>query len=129
MSVTAPEIMNETQTFSAAGRSPSPNRTVPQDEKRPCGSWRSQGKLSQNEAVLDPGLVAMAATTMAETVTFEKVAAETASAETASTGTVISETETWRDGSVRIGIHTSIAGDIAGSLESARKLGCNALQI
>ena len=35
----------------------------------------------------------------------------------------------WCDGSVRIGIHTSIAGDIAGALESARKLGCNALQI
>jgi deoxyribonuclease IV len=35
----------------------------------------------------------------------------------------------WCDGSMRIGIHTSIAGDIAGSLESARKLGCNALQI
>src|SRR5579872_524249 len=35
----------------------------------------------------------------------------------------------WRDGSVRIGIHTSIAGGFAGSLESARKLGCNALQI
>jgi deoxyribonuclease IV len=36
---------------------------------------------------------------------------------------------TWCDGSIRIGIHTSIAGDIAESLESARKLGCNALQI
>ena len=35
----------------------------------------------------------------------------------------------WCDGSVRIGIHTSIAGDITGALESARKLGCNALQI
>src|SRR6202521_6169798 len=35
----------------------------------------------------------------------------------------------WRDGSVRIGIHTSIAGGFAGSLESAQKLGCNALQI
>ena len=35
----------------------------------------------------------------------------------------------WRDGSVRIGIHTSIARGFAGSLESARKLGCNALQI
>src|ERR1700730_8483254 len=33
------------------------------------------------------------------------------------------------NGSVRIGIHTSIAGDITGALESARKLGCNALQI
>lgn len=35
----------------------------------------------------------------------------------------------WRDGSVRIGIHTSIASGFAGSLESAAKLGCNALQI
>jgi deoxyribonuclease IV len=35
----------------------------------------------------------------------------------------------WRDGSVRIGIHTSIASGFAGSLESASKLGCNALQI
>ena len=35
----------------------------------------------------------------------------------------------WRDGSVRIGIHTSIAHGFAGSLESASKLGCNALQI
>jgi deoxyribonuclease-4 len=35
----------------------------------------------------------------------------------------------WCDGSVRIGIHTSIAGDIVNSLESAKKLGCNALQI
>jgi deoxyribonuclease IV len=35
----------------------------------------------------------------------------------------------WRDGSTRIGIHTSIAADITSSLESARKLGCNALQI
>jgi deoxyribonuclease-4 len=35
----------------------------------------------------------------------------------------------WRDGSVRIGIHTSIADSFAGSLESASKLGCNALQI
>jgi deoxyribonuclease-4 len=35
----------------------------------------------------------------------------------------------WRDGSVRIGIHTSIAGGFAGSLESASKLGCNAVQI
>jgi deoxyribonuclease-4 len=35
----------------------------------------------------------------------------------------------WMDGSVRIGIHTSIAGDIAGALDIARKLGCNALQI
>jgi deoxyribonuclease IV len=35
----------------------------------------------------------------------------------------------WRDGSVRIGIHTSIAAGFAGSLESASKLGCNSLQI
>jgi deoxyribonuclease-4 len=39
------------------------------------------------------------------------------------------ELPAWCDGSIRIGIHTSIAGDIAESLESARKLGCNALQI
>ena len=39
------------------------------------------------------------------------------------------QTPAWRDGSVRIGIHTSIAQGFAGSLESARKLGCNALQI
>jgi deoxyribonuclease IV len=35
----------------------------------------------------------------------------------------------WMDGSVRIGIHTSIAGSYLNALESARKLGCNALQI
>src|SRR6202051_1206133 len=35
----------------------------------------------------------------------------------------------WQDGSFRIGIHTSIAGDIAGALDSASKLGANALQI
>jgi deoxyribonuclease-4 len=35
----------------------------------------------------------------------------------------------WKDGSFRIGIHTSIAGDIAGSLEIAHGLGANALQI
>jgi deoxyribonuclease-4 len=33
------------------------------------------------------------------------------------------------DGSFRIGIHTSIAGRLTQSLEIARKLGCNALQI
>jgi deoxyribonuclease-4 len=33
------------------------------------------------------------------------------------------------DGSFRIGIHTSIAGDITGALDSAAKLGANALQI
>jgi deoxyribonuclease-4 len=35
----------------------------------------------------------------------------------------------WRDGSLRIGIHTSIAKSYLQALESARKLGCNALQI
>jgi deoxyribonuclease IV len=35
----------------------------------------------------------------------------------------------WKDGSVRVGIHTSIAGDITGSLEIAHGLGANALQI
>jgi deoxyribonuclease-4 len=35
----------------------------------------------------------------------------------------------WMDGSVRIGIHTSIAGSYLNALEIARKLGCNALQI
>ena len=35
----------------------------------------------------------------------------------------------WQDGSLRIGIHTSIAGDIAGALDIASKLGANALQI
>jgi deoxyribonuclease-4 len=35
----------------------------------------------------------------------------------------------WMDGSLRIGIHTSIAGNYLNALESARKLGCNALQI
>jgi len=35
----------------------------------------------------------------------------------------------WMDGSVRIGIHTSIAGDITSSLEIAYQLGANALQI
>ncbi len=36
---------------------------------------------------------------------------------------------TWMDGSLRIGIHTSIAGGYNNALESAHKLGCNALQI
>jgi deoxyribonuclease IV len=36
---------------------------------------------------------------------------------------------TWMDGSLRIGIHTSIAGGYSNALESAHKLGCNALQI
>jgi deoxyribonuclease-4 len=35
----------------------------------------------------------------------------------------------WMDGSLRIGIHTSISGSYVNALESARKLGCNALQI
>jgi deoxyribonuclease IV len=35
----------------------------------------------------------------------------------------------WMDGSVRIGIHTSIAGSYSNALESAKKLGANALQI
>src|SRR5467141_3742318 len=35
----------------------------------------------------------------------------------------------WMDGSLRIGIHTSIGGSYLNALESARKLGCNALQI
>jgi deoxyribonuclease-4 len=39
------------------------------------------------------------------------------------------EIPAWKNGSIRIGIHTSIAGDIAGSLEIAHGLGANALQI
>jgi deoxyribonuclease IV len=35
----------------------------------------------------------------------------------------------WMDGSLRIGIHTSIAGDIVSALDTAHGLGCNALQI
>ena len=35
----------------------------------------------------------------------------------------------WLDGSLRIGIHTSVAGSYLNALESARRLGCNALQI
>jgi deoxyribonuclease IV len=35
----------------------------------------------------------------------------------------------WLDGTLRIGIHTSIAGSYLNALESASKLGCNALQI
>jgi len=35
----------------------------------------------------------------------------------------------WMDGSLRLGIHTSIAGNYLNALESARKLGANALQI
>jgi deoxyribonuclease IV len=39
------------------------------------------------------------------------------------------QSPSWMDGSLRIGIHTSIAGSHLNALESARKLGCNALQI
>jgi deoxyribonuclease IV len=39
------------------------------------------------------------------------------------------EIPAWRDGSIRIGIHTSISGNIAGALETAHRLGANALQI
>jgi deoxyribonuclease-4 len=39
------------------------------------------------------------------------------------------EIPAWKDGSTRIGIHTSIAGDIVGALEIAHDLGANALQI
>jgi len=35
----------------------------------------------------------------------------------------------WMDGSLRIGIHTSIAGSYLNALEAAKKLGANALQI
>jgi deoxyribonuclease-4 len=35
----------------------------------------------------------------------------------------------WCDGSIRVGIHTSIAKDLAGAIDSAHRLGCNALQI
>jgi deoxyribonuclease IV len=35
----------------------------------------------------------------------------------------------WQDGSFRIGIHTSIAGDVNASLDIAAKLGANAVQI
>jgi deoxyribonuclease IV len=41
----------------------------------------------------------------------------------------IPEPPAWMGGSFRIGIHTSIAGDIAGALDTAAKLGANALQI
>src|SRR5579859_7761484 len=41
----------------------------------------------------------------------------------------IPEPPAWQDGSFRVGIHTSIAGDIAGALDIAHKLGANALQI
>ena len=39
------------------------------------------------------------------------------------------EIPAWKDGSTRIGIHTSIVGDISTSLEIAHGLGANALQI
>src|SRR6202522_925270 len=39
------------------------------------------------------------------------------------------EIPAWKDGSIRIGIHTSIAGDISSSLEIAPGLGANAVQI
>ncbi|MGH9726118.1 MAG: hypothetical protein ACRD41_13720, partial [Candidatus Acidiferrales bacterium] len=39
------------------------------------------------------------------------------------------EIPAWKDGSIRIGIHTSIAGDISNALEMAHGLGANALQI
>jgi deoxyribonuclease-4 len=39
------------------------------------------------------------------------------------------EIPAWKDGSIRIGIHTSIAGDISAALEIAHGLGANALQI
>jgi deoxyribonuclease IV len=39
------------------------------------------------------------------------------------------EVPAWKDGSIRIGIHTSIAGDISNALDLAANLGANALQI
>lgn len=39
------------------------------------------------------------------------------------------EVPAWKNGSTRIGIHTSIAGDLSGALEIAHGLGANALQI
>jgi deoxyribonuclease IV len=39
------------------------------------------------------------------------------------------EIPAWKDGSLRIGIHTSIAGEAIGALEMAHGLGANALQI
>jgi deoxyribonuclease IV len=35
----------------------------------------------------------------------------------------------WMDGSLRLGLHTSIAGNYLNALESAKKLGANALQV
>jgi deoxyribonuclease-4 len=39
------------------------------------------------------------------------------------------EISAWKNGSTRIGIHTSIAGDLSAALEIAHALGANALQI
>lgn len=39
------------------------------------------------------------------------------------------EIPVWMDGSLRIGLHTSISGSYLNALESAKKLGANALQI
>src|SRR5215469_12149493 len=39
------------------------------------------------------------------------------------------EVPAWKDGSIRIGIHTSIAGDVVRALDLAQGLGANALQI
>ena len=39
------------------------------------------------------------------------------------------EIPAWKDGSIRIGIHTSIAGDVTRALDIAAGLGANALQI
>lgn len=39
------------------------------------------------------------------------------------------EIPAWKDGSLRIGIHTSIAGDVTAALDMAHGLGANALQI
>jgi deoxyribonuclease-4 len=39
------------------------------------------------------------------------------------------EVAAWKDGSIRIGIHTSIAGNISGALDIAHGLAANALQI
>jgi deoxyribonuclease-4 len=39
------------------------------------------------------------------------------------------EIPAWKDGSLRVGIHTSIAGDVTAALEMAHGLGANALQI
>ena len=42
---------------------------------------------------------------------------------------IIPQLPAWMDGSIRIGIHTSIAGEITSALEIASDLGANALQI